>query len=100
MTKQELVFSVARRSGVDSAVVEKVLNSILNEAKESVVGGKTIYIRGFGTLGPRSRKEKIGQNIRSGQSVVIPAQKVPYFKPSKVFKHEVNLGRILKANEF
>jgi len=100
MTKQELIFSVAKRSGVDSAVVEKVLNSTLNEAKEAVVSGKTIFIRGFGTLGPKTRKEKIGQNIRLGQSVVIPAQKLPYFRPSKTFKHEVNQGRVLKANEF
>ena len=100
MTKKDFVNAISERSGIERTVVEKVLNSTLNEAKEAVVNGKTIYIRGFGSLGPKLRKQKIGQDIRIGQPVVIPSHKLPAFKPSKVFRYEVNLGRIMKANEF
>jgi len=71
---------------------------MLNEVKETVVSGKTIYIRGFGTLGPQIRWQKVGQDIRPGRSVVIPEMKIPKFKPSSNFKYEVNQERIMKAN--
>lgn len=100
MTKKDLVNAVSERSGIDSTVVENVLNSTLNEAKRAVVDGRTIYIRGFGSIGPKLRKQKVGQDIRKGQPVVIPSYKLPAFKPSRVFRYEVNLGKILKANEF
>jgi DNA-binding protein HU-beta len=100
MTKKDLVNAVSERSGVDRIVVENVLNSTLNEAKKAVVDGKNIYIRGFGSIGPKLRKQKVGQDIRLGQPVVIPPHKIPSFKPSRVFRYEVNLGKIMKANEF
>lgn len=100
MTKRDLIIAVEKRSGVDKAVIEKVLNSALNEVKQSVVSGNTIYVRGFGTLGPQVRKQKVGQDIRLGQSVIIPEMRIPKFKPSQIFRSEVNVGRILRANEY
>jgi DNA-binding protein HU-beta len=100
MTKNELIIAVSERSGIDRQVVERVLHATLNEVKEVVVSGKTIYIRGFGSIGVQHRKEKIGQDIRRGHPVVIPAHKVPAFKPSKLFKSEVNQKRIMTANLF
>lgn len=100
MTKRDLINAVEKRSGVEKTVIEKVLNSALNEVKLSVVSGKTLYIRGFGTLGPQVRRQKVGQNIGLGQSVIIPEMRIPKFKPSQIFRSEVNVGRIMKANEY
>jgi len=100
MTKKDLINAVTERSGIDRIIVEKVMNSTLNEVKQRVVSGKTIYVRGFGTLGPQVRRQKVGQDIRLGRSVVIPEMKIPKFKPSSIFKYEVNQGRIMKANQY
>ena len=47
--------------------------------------GENVYLRGFGTFGVIERKEKLGRNISKNTSVVIPAHKIPKFKPSKEF---------------
>ena len=47
--------------------------------------GDNVYLRGFGTFHIIERKEKVGRNISKNTSVVIPAHKIPKFKPSKEF---------------
>lgn len=100
MTKKELVFCAAERANMDKEVVEKVLNSLLNESKKAVINGMSIFIRGFGTLEPAIRKEKIGQDIRKGKSVIIPEHTVPRFRASQAFKDEVTSGMVMPANQF
>jgi len=100
MTKKELVFLTAERANVDKELVEKVLNAILNESKMAITSGKSVFIRGFGTLEPVIRKEKTGQDIRRRKSVVIPAHAVPRFRACPSFKDEVKQGVTIKANEF
>ena len=86
MTKQELVFNVSHRTGVNQDVVEKVINMANDEIKHHLSGGKKIYLRGFGTWLPKERKAKLARNIGRGTSVHVPAHRVPFFKPSKEFK--------------
>jgi nucleoid DNA-binding protein len=61
MTKKELVFLTAERASVDKELVEKVLNAILNESKKAITSGKSVFIRGFGTLEPVIRRKKQGR---------------------------------------
>ena len=100
MTKKELVFLASERVMLEKEIVEKVLNALLNESKKAIVSGNSVFIRGFGTLEPAIRKEKIGQDIGRGKSVVIPAHTFPRFRACPSFKYEVMEGSTIRANEF
>jgi len=51
--------------------------------KQSMVNGKNIYLRGFGTFLLKKRAEKLGRIISKNTAIVVPAHIVPAFKPSK-----------------
>ena len=89
MTKQELVNRVAEGALVSPEVTEKVINQTMEEIKVSLAIGKSIYLRGFGTWMPKKRKAKTARNIARGTQILVPAHKVPFFKPSKEFKELV-----------
>ena len=94
MTKNELVSAIAKRSGISKADVEHVINNSLNVIRETVASGDSIIIRGFGTIEPKLRKAKKARIIATGETVNIPARKVPTFKPCFSFRQEVQNGKV------
>lgn len=44
---------------------------------------------GFGTFEVRTRQARTGRNPRTGQTLTIPAAKVPAFKPGKQLREMV-----------
>ena len=86
MTKQELVLNVSHQTGVNQDVVEKVINATMEATKQALFKGRKIYLRGFGTWLPKERKRKVARNISRGTTIMVPAHRVPFFKPSKEFK--------------
>lgn len=85
MTKAEIVTRIYEQTGIEKTAVLAVVESFMETVKESLTDGENVYLRGFGTFGVIERKEKVGRNISKGTSVVIPAHKIPKFKPSKEF---------------
>ena len=55
-----------------------------------VAAGDKVQLVGFGTFEPRERSAKTGKNPRTGESIEIPASKIPAFKAGKAFKDIVN----------
>ena len=56
--------------------------------KKTMANGENIYLRGFGTLLNKTRKEKIARNISKNTTLVVPEHQIPAFKPSKEFLKE------------
>ena len=90
MTKANLIASVASDTDCTKVVVEKVVNSLMEQLKISVADGKSLTLVGFGTFYVRDRKERTGRNPKTGEKLNIKAAKVPVFKPSQSFKDIVN----------
>ena len=89
MTKLELAKKIAQETGIETVAVLAVVESFMNNVKESVARGQRVYLRGFGTFGSKVRKEKPGRNIAARTTVIIPEHKIPFFKPSNFFKNSV-----------
>lgn len=91
MTKADLVEQVheAIGPGVTKKDCGAVIDAFLNAVKHAISNGEHIEIRGFGTFKVRHRKPRIARNPRTGASVTVPARAVPIFKPSRLFKKEV-----------
>jgi nucleoid DNA-binding protein len=91
MTKADLVEQVyeAIGPGVTKKDCGAVVDAFLNSIKHALADGQHIEIRGFGTFKVRSRRPRLARNPRTGESVRVPARQVPVFKPSRLFKAEV-----------
>lgn len=92
MTKADLVEQVyeAIGPGVTKKDCAAVVEAFLNAVKLALASGEHIEIRGFGTFKVRDRKPRLARNPRTGESVQVPARQVPVFKPSRLFKEEVD----------
>ncbi len=91
MTKADLVEQVydAIGPGVTKKDCGAVVDAFLNAVKQALADGEHIEIRGFGTFKVRERRPRLARNPRTGESVHVPARLVPVFKPSRLFKAEV-----------
>ena len=89
MTKLELVKKISQRTGIERQDVLAVLESMMINVKDFVSQGETIYLRGFGSFGPKRRAEKTARNISNNTTIVIPEHIAPHFKPSKSFVKKV-----------
>ena len=85
MTKAEIVSQITEKTGIEKVAVTAIVEEIMESIKSNMANGENVYLRGFGTVGVIERKEKLGRNISKNTTVVIPAHKIPKFKPSKEF---------------
>lgn len=86
MTKAEIVTRINEKTGIEKVAVMAIVEDLMASIRENMAAGENVYFRGFGTFHIVERKEKMGRNIRKNTSVVIPAHKIPRFKPAKEFK--------------
>jgi integration host factor subunit beta len=92
MTKADLVDRVValgdltRRDG--EVIVETLFDSVIGALKSK----DKVEVRGFGSFRTRQRNSRTGRNPKTGESVAVPAKRVPYFKPSKELRDLVNPG--------
>lgn len=59
MRKEELIKQVAESTGIAICEVRTVIEAALKETVDAVANGRTLYIRGFGTLSPNTINEKL-----------------------------------------
>jgi len=90
MTKAELVEEVANESELTKKDAEVIVQTVLDSITESLQRGEKIELRGFGSFRIRNRSSRLGRNPKTGDSVSVPAKKVPYFKPGKEIRELVN----------
>lgn len=90
MIKRDLAVQLSHKCGMTVKDAENVIDELISITINKVSKGETIYLRGFGTLGPKIRKSKIGRDITKKKSVFIPERCVPFFKPSSLFKKKAN----------
>ncbi len=90
MTKAELVELIAAETGVSKKDTGIVVNLILENIGHALVRGDKVELRGFGSFKVKGRRARIARNPRTGDSVMVPAKQVPYFKASNDLKDRLN----------
>ena len=86
MKKTDLIAAVAEQSGLSKKDAEKAINATIDTIINAVAEGDKIQLTGFGTFEQRQRNARTGVDPRTGNSIEIPASKVPAFKAGKGFK--------------
>ena len=90
MTKLDLVERIAKNFGIKRKEAEIAVNTVFAAITEALENGDKVELRGFGVFKNRTKRERMGRNPRTGESVFVPAKIVPYFKPSKELKKAIN----------
>ena len=89
MTKAELVSKISEKTGVEKLTTLAIVESMMNEIKDSIAANEAVFLRGFGTFKPKKRAEKTGRKKKKYTTIIIPAHHIPAFKPAKIFVEEV-----------
>lgn len=89
MNKQELVASVAEKADLTKKDAEKAINAVIESIKVALNKGDKVSLVGFGTFEVRTRAARSGRNPQTGDTIKIPAGKVPAFRPGKELKESV-----------
>ena len=90
MNKNELLEKVSLASGLTKKESEAAINAFLETLTDVLKAGDKISLKGFGTFEVRTREARTGRNPRTGETMEIPAGKVPAFKASAALKNVVN----------
>ena len=89
MNKAELVQEVANQTGLTKKVSREAIDAIISGITDSLAREEKVALVGFGTFQVMERKAKRGRNPQTGESVQIPAKKVPKFRPGKSLREAV-----------
>jgi len=89
MTKAELIREIGKRTGIENVVVQKTIITLMDTIKDTMSKGENVYLRGFGSFVIKKRATKTGRNITKNTTIIIPAHKIPTFKPVKEFTEKV-----------
>ena len=90
VTKFDLVESVYENTSYDKKVVQTVIDSFLEEIKNSLKDSSTIELRGFGTFELRLRKGKeSARNPKTGDKVSVAPHYVAAFRSGQELKNSL-----------
>ena len=90
MNKSELIDVIVEKAGMPRKRAEQVINLLFDSMTESLAKGERIEIRGFGSFVSKSYKARMGRNPRTGESIPVPAKRLPFFKVGKELKERVD----------
>ena len=89
MDKSEVINNIAQKSGLTKKASRKALDATLATIREAILNGENVKLIGFGTFKPSKRKERIGRNPRTGETVTIPEHNTVTFHVGSKLKEEV-----------
>ena len=91
MTKSELIARLAdHHPQLVVKDAEAAVNAILEAMTASLVNGRRIEIRGFGSFGINYRPPRTGRNPKTGEKVSVSEKFVPHFKPGGELRYRVD----------
>jgi len=87
LTKKDIAIKAAEKAGVKQQAALSVVESVLETITESLVSGRRVELRGFGSFNIRTNKPRKGRNPKNPTvEVLIPETTVVKFKASKDWK--------------
>ena len=89
MTKAELIEKMAADGRVSKAEAGRLLDSFISNVTSALGKGDSVTLVGFGTFTVSQRAARKGRNPQTGDTINIPAAKIPRFRPGKGLKDKV-----------
>ncbi len=94
MTKSELAEALSKDINVTITTGSGIVNTIIDAMTETLVKGKNIEIRDFGSFTVRHYDSYTGRNPKTGKEAQVKPKKLPFFKVGRDLKKAVNGGKV------
>lgn len=90
-TKKDLAQTVSQNTGCHKNLAARMVETIFDAMRESLIEGNRIEIRGFGVFQVKATRPKpAARNPRTGEVIYVPARRKTHFRPGKVLKNELH----------
>lgn len=89
MNKADIVDKVHGVMGDTKASAERAVDTMVDSIVEGLKSGNEVSIAGLGIFSTKMRPARQGRNPRTGESIQIPAMRVPKFRAAKALKDAV-----------
>ena len=89
MKKQDIVNIIVEITGGTKVEGERIVKAIFDAIANEMAKGGTVDIAGFGKFEGVMRDARTARNPRTGESIKVPAKRVPKFKAGKALKDTV-----------
>ncbi|MEO5349955.1 MAG: integration host factor subunit beta [Magnetococcus sp. YQC-3] len=92
MIRSQLITLIAQQFKMTRNDAEAAVGAVFDSISGSLEAGRRVELRGFGSFGLKERRERTGRNPKSGESVVVGAKRVMFFKTGKELRERVDGG--------
>ncbi len=89
MNKADIIDKIHEVLGGTRADAERAVETMIDSISTSLKQGKEVSIAGLGIFSSKTRNARTGRNPRTGESIDIPAMRVPKFRAAKALKDAV-----------
>jgi DNA-binding protein HU-beta len=89
MNKADIINKVHETVGGTRADAERAVETTIDSIVSSLKSGNEVSIAGLGIFSAKTRNARTGRNPRTGETIEIPAMRVPKFRAAKALKDAV-----------
>lgn len=89
MNKADIISEVHEVLGTTKAEAERAVDTVFGRIEAAMKDGEQVSIAGFGIFEAKMRNAREARNPRTGETVSVPAMRVPKFRPAKALKDSV-----------
>ena len=89
MNKAKVIDQMSKLTKLPKSTVKECLETFISTVGNGLKQSKAVALTGFGTFSVMKRKSRTGINPMTGKKMIIPAKRVPKFKPGKALKDMV-----------
>ena len=90
MTKAELISCFAKERNLPNRTAERIVKAIFDELEATLVDGKRIEFRGFGSLSVKKYDSYTARNPKNGEQTRVPSRKRVRFRLSDQLLERIN----------
>ena len=92
LTRMDLSDAVFLEVGLSRNESAKLVECVLQNMSDALVGVEQVMISSFGTFSIRVKAARVGRNPKTGEEVPIHPRRVLTFRPSHLMKERVAAG--------
>ena len=89
MNKADIISKVHEVLGSTKAEAERAVETVFGSIEAAMKDGEAVSVAGFGIFEAKVRAKREARNPRTGETVTVPAMRVPKFRAAKALKDGV-----------
>ena len=89
MNKAAIVELIHEKVGGTKVLAEQTVDAVLEAMVKTLKSGGEVSIAGLGIFSVKARAARTARNPKTGESIQVPATKVPKFRAAKALKDAV-----------